>query len=79
MGESIESRIKRVINAFLNCGLDAVTPEARLTRDLGSDSLDFVEIVMAIEEEFGIEIADEVAVEWKTVADIIKHVTERYA
>jgi acyl carrier protein len=56
-----------------------VTPEAVFVDDLGADSLDLVELIMAMEEEFGMEIADEEAEKLRTVQDVISFVTARAA
>jgi acyl carrier protein len=56
---------------------DQVTPEAKLIEDLGADSLDTVELVMAFEEEFGAEIPDEDAEKLQTVGDVNKYIEER--
>jgi acyl carrier protein len=54
-----------------------VTPEAKFIEDLGADSLDTVELVMAFEEEFGAEIPDEDAEKLQTVGDVVKYIEER--
>jgi len=56
-----------------------VVPEARIHEDLGADSLDSVDILMGIEEEFYIDISDEEAEKWITVGDVISYVVERVA
>jgi acyl carrier protein len=56
-----------------------VTPEASFVEDLGADSLDTVELVMAFEEEFGMEIPDEHAEQLQTVGDAIKYIEEHQA
>ena len=56
---------------------DQVTPEAKFIEDLGADSLDTVELVMAFEEEFGAEIPDEDAEKLQSVGDVIKYIEER--
>jgi len=56
-----EARVKEIIVEQLGVNEDQVTPEAKLLEDLGADSLDAVELVMAIEEEFGIEVPDDEA------------------
>lgn len=70
--------IGRKVNAILveQLGVDdeEVTPDASIGDDLGADSLDQVEIVMALEEEFGLEIPDEDATGWKTAQDIVTYV-----
>ena len=55
---------------------DQVTPAAKFIEDLGADSLDTVELVMALEEEFGIEVPDEQAEKLQSVGDVIKYVEE---
>ncbi|MEO1833763.1 MAG: acyl carrier protein [Akkermansiaceae bacterium] len=58
---------------------DQVTPESKMIEDLGADSLDAVELVMAVEEEFGIEVPDEEAEKLISVGDIISHVEKAQA
>ncbi|MBL9128406.1 MAG: acyl carrier protein [Verrucomicrobiales bacterium] len=74
---SIEQRVKKIIVDQLGVKEDQVTPEAKFIEDLGADSLDTVELVMALEEEFGQEIPDEEAEKLQSVADVIKYVEER--
>lgn len=74
--KSIEQRIKDIIVDQLSVNADQVTPEAKFIEDLGADSLDTVELVMALEEEFGLEIPDEEAEKLQTVGDVIKYVEE---
>ena len=69
-------RVKKVAVAQLNVNNDEVTLEASFTKDLGADSLDQVELVMALEEEFGIEIPDEDAEKIQTVGDVSKYIDE---
>ena len=61
MAENIAEKVKEIIVEQLSVSADEVKPEANLIDDLGADSLDAVELVMAVEEEFGIEVPDEVA------------------
>lgn len=68
------SKVKEIIVDSLNCDEDIVTLEASLRDDLDADSLDAVELIMAIEEEFGIEVPDEQATELKTVKDIVTYI-----
>jgi len=74
---SIEQRVKKIIVDQLGVKEDQVTPEAKFIEDLGADSLDTVELVMALEEEFGQEIPDEEAEKLQSVGDGIKYVEER--
>ena len=69
------SRITKIIKEQLGVEASEVKPEASFVDDLGADSLDTVEILMAIEEEFGIEIPDEDAENAKTVEDVISYIT----
>ena len=75
--KSIEQRVKEIIVEQLGVKEDQVTPEAKFIEDLGADSLDTVELVMALEEEFGQEIPDEEAEKLQSVGDVIKFVEER--
>ena len=74
--KSLEERIKEIIVTNLNVKADQVTPEAKFIEDLGADSLDTVELVMALEEEFGNEIPDEDAEKLTSVGDVIRYVEE---
>ena len=74
--KSVEDRIKEIIVTNLNVKADQVTPEAKFIEDLGADSLDTVELVMALEEEFGNEIPDEDAEKLTSVGDVIRYVEE---
>ena len=69
--KSIEARVKDIIVDQLGVNADQVTTEAKFVEDLGADSLDTVEILMAFEEEFDIEVNDEDAEKCRTVGDIL--------
>ena len=71
---SIEERVKEIIVEQLGVEEDEVSPEASFIDDLGADSLDTVELVMAFEEEFNIEIPDEDAEGISTVQDAIDYI-----
>ena len=73
----VADRVKEIIVEQLGVNPDQVTPEAKFIEDLGADSLDTVELVMAFEEEFGAEIPDEDAEKLQTVGDVIKYIEER--
>ncbi|MFN3477205.1 MAG: acyl carrier protein [Candidatus Methylomirabilales bacterium] len=75
--EAIEERVKKIIVEQLGVDEAEVTPEASFIEDLGADSLDTVELVMALEEEFGLEIPDEDAEKIITVKDAIQYIKER--
>ena len=75
--KSIEQRVKAIITEQLGVNPDQVTPEAKFIEDLGADSLDTVELVMALEEEFGQEIPDEEAEKLQSVGDVIKYIEEK--
>ena len=72
----IDQRVKDIIVEQLGVKPDQVVPAAKFIEDLGADSLDTVELVMALEEEFGIEVPDEQAEKLQSVGDVIKYVEE---
>ena len=72
----IEAKVKDIIINELGVEAEKVTPEASFVEDLGADSLDTVELVMAFEEEFGIEIPDEDAEKLQTVGDAINYIKQ---
>ena len=74
--KSIEQRVKDIIVEQLGVNADQVTPEAKFIDDLGADSLDTVELVMALEEEFGQEIPDDEAEKLQSVGDVNKYIEE---
>ncbi|SEN20863.1 MULTISPECIES: acyl carrier protein [Stigmatella] len=71
---AIETKIKSIIADQLGVGEDEIKPESQFIEDLGADSLDIVELVMAMEEEFEVEIPDEEAENIKTVGDAINYI-----
>lgn len=75
----MDEKIKKIIVEQLGCNPDRVTPEASFENDLGADSLDLIELVMVMEEEFGIEIPDEDALKLTTVNDVILYITAKTA
>ncbi len=76
---AIEEKVIDIIVDKLGVERSEVTPEAVFVDDLGADSLDLVELIMAMEEEFGMEIADEEAEKLRTVQDVISFVSARAA
>jgi len=74
---AVEDRVKKIIVEQLGVEEDDVVPEAKFVEDLGADSLDTVELVMALEEEFEIEIPDEDAEKIQTVAAAIDFIKEK--
>ena len=76
---AVEDKIKEIIVEQLGVAAEEVVPEASFIDDLGADSLDIVELVMAIEEEFGLEIPDEDAERMLNIGDVISYVEERTA
>lgn len=70
----VESKIRNIIAEQLGVGEDEIKPESSFVEDLGADSLDIVELVMAMEEEFEVEIPDEEAENIKTVGDAINYI-----
>ena len=74
--KEIEEKVKKIIAEQLNVEIAEIKPEASFIEDLGADSLDTVELVMAFEDEFGIEIPDEDAEKIKTVGDVINAINK---
>jgi acyl carrier protein len=74
---SVEQKVKQIIADQLGVDMEKITPEARFVDDLGADSLDVVELIMAFEEEFGIEIPDEDAEKIATVKDVIDYINSK--
>jgi len=71
---SVEQRVREIVAEQLERDVNEVTSASSLIDDLGADSLDVVELVMKMEEEFGIEIPDEEAEKIKTVNDVIQYI-----
>lgn len=76
IASSIESRVIKIVSEQLGVEENKVTEEASFVDDLGADSLDTVELVMAFEEEFNMEIPDEEAEKIKTVGDAINYIKQ---
>jgi len=74
MAADVEKKVKEIISEQLGVAETEVTPEASFIEDLGADSLDIVELVMAFEEEYGLEIPDEDAEKIRTVKDVIGYI-----
>ena len=74
---SVDKRIIKIIAEQLDVSEDEVVPEASFIDDMGADSLDLVELVMAMEEEFDVEIPDEDAENIRTVQDAINYVQQQ--
>ncbi|MBU1207369.1 MAG: acyl carrier protein [Proteobacteria bacterium] len=74
--KSVERRVIEIIVEQLGVSTEEVTLEASFIDDLGADSLDLVELIMAMEEEFGLEISDEDAEKIQTVQDVVNYINE---
>jgi len=75
--ESIESRVNEIVAEQLGLANDEIPSDAAFSGDLGADTLDIVELTMAFEEEFDIDIADDEAESLATVRDVVKFVSGR--
>ena len=73
---AVAEKVKKMIVEQLGVNESEVVPEAKFIDDLGADSLDIVELVMALEDEYGIEISDEDAEKIETVGDAIRYIEE---
>ncbi len=76
---NIEEKVRRIIEEKLSVNPDQITLSAKFAEDLKADSLDTVELVMALEDEFGLDIPDEEADKIKTVGDAIKYIESKMA
>ena len=74
---ALEDKVKEIIVEQLGVNPEQVTPEASFIEDLGADSLDTVELVMAFEEEFEIEVPDEEAEKLQSVGDVVTYITNQ--
>ena len=78
-GEEVFEKVKEIIVEQLGVAEDTVTQEASFIDDLGADSLDIVELIMALEEEFDIEIPDSDAEKVVTVGDVVEYIKDHVA
>lgn len=76
---TVFERLQAIVAEQLGVEPDQVTPEAEFIQDLNADSLDMVELVMSLEEEFGIEISDEEVENIRTVGDAVDYINENTA
>jgi acyl carrier protein len=75
----VEAKVKKIIEEKLSVNADQITNDARFAEDLKADSLDTVELVMALEDEFGLDIPDEDAEKIKTVQNAIEYISGKMA
>ena len=75
--KNTDQKIKDIIVEQLSVNAEQVTPEAKFIEDLGADSLDIVELVMAFEEEFGVEVPDSDAEKLLTDGDVVKYIEDK--
>ena len=79
MSDNIESQVKEIIATQLSVELEKVTSEAKFIEDLGADSLDIVELVMAFEDKFSIDVPDEDTEKLKSVKDVVDYIEQHKA
>ncbi len=79
MADNIQDKVRDIIVEQLGVNPEQVTLEAKFIEDLGADSLDTVELVMAFEEEFDIEVPDEEAEKLQAVGDVVTYITSQQA
>jgi len=77
MSDNILERVKKLVCEKLRCNESEVVESASFTEDLNADSLDVVELIMSVEEEFGIEVPDEDANSIKTVGDLVNYIKSK--
>ena len=75
--EALSERVNSIVTDQLGVDKESLSPEANLLDDLGADSLDVVELVMALEEEFGIEVPDDDVENMRTIRDIVQYIEAR--
>jgi acyl carrier protein len=75
----VAGSLRTFIAEHLGVDVAKVTPEAKLTADLGADELDLVEIILIVEEEYNVEVPDQVAEGWQTVGDVMRYVEKHHA
>ncbi len=74
---TIFEKVKKIIVDQLRVDENLVTMDSNIQEDLGADSLDAVELIMALEEEFGIDVQDDEAEKFKTVGDVVRYIEKR--
>jgi acyl carrier protein len=76
-GPSVEARVAAIVGDQLGVDVDKLTPESSLLDDLGADSLDVVELIMALEEEFGVKVPDDDVENIRSVGDVVQYLVAR--
>jgi acyl carrier protein len=76
-GPSVEARVAAIVGDQLGVDVDKLTPESSLLDDLGADSLDVVELIMALEEEFGLKVPDDDVENIRSVGDVVQYLVAR--
>ncbi len=76
--EPIDRKVREIVALQLGLSEEDIQPDSTFVDDLGADSLDVIELLMALEEEFGVDIPDEDAEEFETVSDVIKYLQSKH-
>jgi acyl carrier protein len=77
MAENISEKVKDIVVEQLGVNPEQVVPEARFIEDLAADSLDIVELIMALEEEFGVDVPDDEAAKLLSVNDVVRYIEDK--
>lgn len=75
--EEIRDKVIQIVSKALHIKADKITMDSNIQKDLGADSLDVMELLMAFEDEYGIEVSDEDAVQFVTIGDVVNYINSK--